>query len=272
LTGTISISCHRMFFSMDDTFCMKDPFFFAIWRSAMVEDWGTADTIVVIEPLEAFVAVTIMVDGSKTRFCSSLTNEMMLWSSFWDSVIVNLSRFVVLFFLYLMGCLDLPKPPWDLFGSLKLRLFETGWDGLEGVKWVEVWEEYLSCSFWISLLCDFESRPCRTASAWDVTSAWRDARSLRILLISTRSQFSLLLSLLSFEISMIFTMPKIWSPNMFVLRDNEKHLPKILSQSIPKNLTLGSMSNPERIPRPKPNLDWFIASPSVSLSSFSHAS
>lgn len=238
-TGTISISCHRMFFNMDETFWMKELFFLASCNSAKLEEWGTADTMVVMDPPEAFVAVTIMFEGSNSFLGSIELSSEPLTGVLIPGLKVNLSRFVVLFFLYLMPCLDLAPVAWDLFGSRKLRLFATGFE-TAGLK--DAWVEYFSCSFCMSLLWDLDSRPWSTASAWEVTSACRDARSRRIRLTRTRSQFSPLLSLLSFESFMILTTLRIWSPNIFALRESEKHLPKILSQSIPKNLTLGSMS------------------------------
>lgn len=268
MTTTLMPMRHRMFFKMDETFWMNDVFFL------VVED---DDVRAVVTMLPFVDDVTIKADVASSNFlCSSpldvklVSSSKLLFLPTSSDVMAadNLSRFVVLFFLYLTTCLDLTLALF-LLPSRKLLLLETFVDGLDDSRWCDVdvvngVDEYLSCSFWMSFRWDFDSRPWRTASAWAVTSASREARSRKILLMSTRSKSSEWRSFCDVT-------SMIWSPKILTLSESEKQRPKTLSQSMPKNLTLGSMSNPFNTPKRRTALLSSLSSSSL-LASLASAS
>ncbi len=151
---------------------MKEVFFFRGCCCCCCDDSSEPEDVAVVAGMATvvthppFVAVTNMV-ASSSLFCSSpleklsssklfrllllLTRYILsMLCSFVDiNPVDNLSKFVVLFFLYLMACRDLALLVVFLLASRKLRLFDTFVDGFVDrrccVDETGV-DEYLSCS------------------------------------------------------------------------------------------------------------------------------
>ena len=192
-----------------------------------------------------------------TFFCSSsfFCIDWWCWSAVWceaavgDSVggggVDSLSRWVVLFLLYLAVCrvFGLPATVF-LMASRKLWALETFFVSLVlcSVVGASMGDEaYLSCSFWIIIWFSRDNLPWRTASACDVTSASSRVKSRRIRLIKTKSKLSWCSSPPWADTT---GESIILSQKIFALSDREKHRPKTASQSMPKKRTLGSTKTP----------------------------